>query len=70
MISGPPQMGPVIQEMRESYPPMQPRVDDDVNVEAEEPVPAAAAVIEAKDEQVKNDVEVPAFLRRERRLFQ
>jgi cell division protein FtsZ len=70
MIAGPPQMGPAIQEMRENLPPVQPRFNEDIEVEVEEPVPAAAAVIEAKDEQVKNDVDVPAFLRRERRLFQ
>jgi cell division protein FtsZ len=73
MIAGPPQMGPVIQEMRDTAPAARQNFEDEdinINIDIEEPVPAAAAVIEAKDEQVKNDVEVPAFLRRERRLFQ
>jgi cell division protein FtsZ len=36
-----------------------------------ESIPATATVLEAKaEEQTKNDLEMPAFLRRERRLFQ
>jgi cell division protein FtsZ len=71
MISGPPSLA----EMRE---PVNTNgsageyatVSSELMPNDEHGVSASEAVLDVKEEQVKNDVEVPAFLRRERRLFQ
>ena len=78
MISGPPQMSYGISaEQRDAEPIFGRRDDDPAPVQREpeppqqEAIPTTATVIENKDDQQpKTDLDMPAFLRRERRLFQ
>ena len=81
MISGPPQMSfaaRAAQQRQETEPIFGRRDDDPAPVEREpEPAPqeaiaTTATVIENSkdDSQTKSDLDMPAFLRRERRLFQ
>lgn len=78
MISGPPQMSYGTPAPQQHAEPIFGRRDDEpapVQREAEPPqqeaIPTTATVIEHKDDQQpKTDLDMPAFLRRERRLFQ
>ena len=78
MISGPPSMlshsehsSTVSESAREDIGPMIMPPISEQPMASMESIPATATVLEAKaEEQTKNDLEMPAFLRRERRLFQ
>jgi cell division protein FtsZ len=78
MISGPPQMafGPPPSLHQQDAQPIFGRREDEPPPVHREPEPqqeaiaATATVIEHKEEEQKNDLDMPAFLRRERRLFQ
>jgi cell division protein FtsZ len=78
MISGPPSMlghsehsAIVTESARADMGPMIMPPISEQPMASMESIPATATVLEAKaEEQTKNDLEMPAFLRRERRLFQ
>ncbi len=78
MISGPPQMAYGAHAAQRDAEPIFGRRDDDPAPVQREPEPpqqeaivTTATVIEQKDDQQpKSDLDMPAFLRRERRLFQ
>jgi cell division protein FtsZ len=78
MISGPPSMlshsehsSSASESAREDIGPMIMPPISEQPMASMESIPATATVLEAKaEEQTKNDLEMPAFLRRERRLFQ
>jgi cell division protein FtsZ len=71
MISGPPhrqiaQDNPPIFSRRED----EPSAERQPEVEHDEAIATTATVVTKEEEQPKNDLDMPAFLRRERRLFQ
>jgi len=78
MISGPPQRSYGAPAPQRDTEPIFGRRDDEPapaqrepEAESQEAIATTATVIENKDDpQAKNDLDMPAFLRRERRLFQ
>jgi cell division protein FtsZ len=72
MISGPPQR----QQIAQDNPPIFSRHEDEPfsdrqpEVENGDAIATTATVVTKEEDQPKNDLDMPAFLRRERRLFQ
>jgi cell division protein FtsZ len=73
MISGPP---PRQQQIAQDNPPIfsrhedEPYAEREAEVENGEAIATTATIVSKEEEQPKNDLDMPAFLRRERRLFQ